>query len=170
VGKELADARKFILEQQAFITRRLDERERIARELARLSAAWIPGSSPALEKKLARLERRLEGIRDHLEENISLGEHELLPLLVRYAADIMAVGLPVENARLLTAVEEVRTCAVKLETPPASREACLSCERNVKDAIDLVWSLFQENTATLEAIRRLIGDSVGTENNQTERK
>lgn len=166
IQKRLADAKKFLDVNNPSVAERIEKRYKIISELESLSASWISGSPPAFAEKLRQLEQAMGQIGQQLEASIHSGEHELLPVLVSYAAEIMAVGLPYEHQKMLHQASQIRERARELAGRKLERQEQLGEEGNIRDSIDKLLGMMQEHSQTLDSIRQLAKDMLAKETGQ----
>ena len=121
-------------------------------DLTGLRQNWVPGRPPELQEKLAQLRQQLDTIKGELQDHMRFEEHEFLPVLARYAADIIRRGLLFEHGHILDSIDKAAKEAGELDGEPADRTEMLTRELRIRELLDGILELMQQHAITQETI------------------
>ena len=87
-------------------------------------------------------------------------EQEFLPMLTKYAADIIRRGLLFEHRGILDSIAEVRESAREFIGKPTKREEMIAREANIHESIHRILELLEEHAHTQEVLFNLAREAL----------
>ena len=133
------------------------------RNLASIRQNWIPGHPDDANQELNKLEQALDTIGTELEEHMHIEEQEALPILTKYAADIIRHGVLYEHRAILQSISDLREHARDLFGKSADREEVLNKEARVRESIGDISELLREHAQMQDTIYNLAREAMAKE-------
>lgn len=99
-----------------------------------------------------------------------VGEHDFLPTLTRYSADIVGKGILHQHQGMQESINSLRESARDLVGKPASQDELLHGESKIRKELERIRHLVGDQARTQEVLFELARDALAEESEDTGRQ